>query len=232
MVGHSRYLSGPLGKHTRPKVIEFRHLTAIHAQHTILRDVLLEIFEGESVAILGAPGAGKSTLLACIQGLVPPAKGEIIVLGATLPPLPPALQKQMGSMPHNIAPNTQETVAHCLQRFAEYHMNHLNHEQIRSYIAHYQLSPTTSVNDLTSLQQRVFALALALVHDPSLALLDEPLAGLTEEEQAQFWPYLQRTKREGRTLLCTFTPPLAEKHFNGYDLIVSLEQGQIRHVQA
>jgi ABC-2 type transport system ATP-binding protein len=230
MVGHSRYITGPLGKHTRPKVIEFRHLTAVQSQQTILRDITLEIFEGESVAILGTSGAGKSALLACIQGQIQPARGELIVLGALLPPLRPAFQKQMGSMPKNIARHTQETVAEYFQRFAGYHMDHLNSEQIQTYCAHYQLSPAAPVSELNSLQQRVFALALALVHDPCLVLLDEPLAELTAEDQAEFWPYLQRTRREGRTLLCTFTPPLAENHFNEYDLVVSLEQGQIRQM--
>jgi ABC-2 type transport system ATP-binding protein len=228
---HARYLTGPLGKQTRPKVIEFRQLTLMQEGQTILQDVTLDIFEGESVAFLGEPGSGKSALFVCIQGQVQPTKGEVCVLGASLPPLLPEIRRQIGIMPQQLDLKTPETLAKCLQRFAAYHGIQLNSQQVKAYCAHYQLAPSASMTALTNLQARIFALALALVHDPRLVLLDEPLAGLSEVEQSIFWTYLQRTQREGRTLLCTFTPPLAQKHLSEYDLIVRLERGCVLREQ-
>ena len=148
-------------------------------------------------------------------------------MGEALPPLPPQLRRQIGIMPQRLDFKTHEAVAVYLQRFARYYELQLTTEQINAYCAHYQLPPSIRVTALTSLQARIFALALALVHDPRLALLDEPLSGLDEAEQEAFWTYLQRTQYEGRTLLCTLTPPLAQKYLSGYDLVVKLEQGRL-----
>lgn len=227
MANHARYLTGPLGKQMRPKVVKFHHLTVKQGWQPVLQDITLTIFEGEAVALLGAANTGKSALLACIQGQIQPVKGEISVLGASLPPLPPEIRRQIGVMPQQIDLHTRETVADYLRRFATYQAAQLNTEQIETYCAHYQLAPSTPTVHLTVLQSRIFALALALVHDPRLVLLDEPLAGLPEQDALAFWTYLERTLREGRTLISTFTPPLAEKHLNEYDLIVRLEQGHL-----
>jgi ABC-type multidrug transport system ATPase subunit len=227
MANHARYLTGPLGKQMRPKIVEFHHLTVIQDWQPILQNITLRIFEGEAVALLGAANAGKSALLACIQGQFQPVKGEISVLGASLPPLPPEIRRQIGVMPQQIDLHTHETVAAYLRRFAAYQAVQLSAEQVETYCAQYHLSPSTLVAHLTDLQARVFALALALVHDPRLVLLDEPLAGLPEQDTPAFWTYLQRTLREGRTLIAAFTSPLAEKYFNGYDVIVRLEQGHL-----
>lgn len=228
MVDHpTRYLTGPLGQQTRPKAIEFRQITLVQAQQTLFEDVTLDMFEGESVALLGPPGSGKSALLACVQGLLQPTRGEVRVLGATLPPLPVEIRRQMGILPRQLDLARHETVAAYLQRFATYYDVHLNSKQITTYCAHYEIEPSLAVADLPGRQARIFALALSLVHDPHLVLLDEPLSGLSEADQDALWPYLQRIQREGRTLLCTFSLPLAEKYLNGYDLIARLEQRRL-----
>lgn len=227
MGDHARYLTGTLGKQTRPKIIELHQLTITQEHQPLLREITLDIFEGESVALVGSSEIDKNALLACILGQIQPTTGEIRVLGMSLPPLPVEVRRQLGVMPQLVERKTHETVAAYLQRFATYHGVQLTTTQLSAYCVHYRLSPSVSVMDLSSLQTRVLALAVALIHDPRLALLIEPLTGLTEQEQIAMQDYLQRTQREGRTLLSTFTPPLAEKHFTGYDLIVKLEQGQL-----
>ena len=223
----TRYLTGTLGKQMRPKAIEFHQTTLVQERRTLLHDVTLEVFEGESVALLGPPASGKSALLACLQGLMQPTQGEVHVLGATLPPLPVEVRRQMGVLPQHLNLTKHETIAAYLQRFAAYYDVHLTSKQLSAYCAHYELVSSRQVADLSSRQARIFALALSLVHDPRLVLLDEPLSGLSAADQAAIWPYLQRIQREGRTLLCTFSPPLAEKYLSGYDLIVRLEQGRL-----
>jgi ABC-type multidrug transport system ATPase subunit len=130
-------------------------------------------------------------------------------------------------MPHQLAPRKEETVEVYLQRFAVYYDVQLTNEQMQIYCAHYQLPASLQVIDLTPLQARILSLALALVHDPRLALFDEPLTGLNEAEQEILWTYLQGIQREGRTVICTFKFPLAEKYLSGYDLIMKLEQGRL-----
>ena len=226
MGNHARYLTGALGKQTRPKVIELQHLTIIQGQQALLCDNTLDIFEGEIVAFVGSSEHEKKILLAGLLGHIPPTSGEIRVLGNTLPPLPPELRRQIGVMPQHIDYATGKSVAAYLQRFGAYYGVQLTSAQLAAYCAHYGLIPTTSVVELSRLQIRLLALSLALVHDPRLVLLIEPLANLDEEAQTTIQNYLQRIQREGRTVLCTFTPSLAEKHCTGYDVVVKLEQGR------
>lgn len=222
-----RYITGTLGQQTRPKVIELHQLSIIQAHRQLLHEITLTIFEGETVALLGNSEQEKNALLACILGQIQPTRGTIHVLGASLPPLPVEVRRQLGVMPRLVDRKTHETVTACLYRFALYHGIHLSDEQLLRYCAHYKLSPETQVLELNQLQTRVLTLALALVHDPHLALLIEPLSDLNKAEQASLQTYLQQAQREGRTLLCTGTPPLDDKLFSGYDLKVRLEQGHL-----
>lgn len=227
MAEHARYLTGPLGKQTRPKVIEFRHITIMQGWQPILQEITLDVFEGETVAVIGAPGSGKSTLLACMQGLTQPVRGQALVLGASTMPMPLEIRHQIGVMPQHLDFTISETVTAYLQRFASYSAAQLHPEQIQYYCSHYHLPPAALVSQLTHLQRRILAIALTLVHDPRLALLDDPLAGVPEEDRPALWSHLQRIQREGRTLVCTFTPPVADLSINAYDLIVTLEQGRL-----
>lgn len=224
---HGRFITGTLGQQMRPRIIELHQLTITHDEQPLLREMTLTVFEGESVVLLGDSEPAKNALLACLLGQIQPAGGSIRVLGATLPPLPVALRRQLGVMPRLVERKPLETVSAYLRRFSAYHGVQFTQEQLARYCAHYQLSPEMPLQGLNRLQMRVLALATALVHDPRLALLFEPLSGLEEDEQALLQHYLQQIQREGRTLFCTGTLPLDEKMFTGYDLRVRLAEGQL-----
>lgn len=222
-----RYITGPIGIQARPRVIVFDHLSAMHLGQTVLHDISLNVYEGESVAILGEPGAGKSMLLASIQGLVQPAQGHIHILGAEVPPVPPIIRRQIGVMPQYLNQPGKDTVADYLRHFAAIHEIHLGQAQVNEYGHHYRLDPLSLISQLTPLQLRILFLALALVHDPRLVLLDEPLAGLAETGHPVIWQYIRQMQSEGRTLLMTFTPPIAGEHLSEYDVIIELIEGHI-----
>lgn len=222
-----RYITGPIGIQARPRVIVFDHLSAMHLGQTMLHDISLNVYEGESVAILDPAGAGKSMLLASIQGLVQPAQGHIHILGAEIPPVPPIIRRQIGVMPQHLNQPGKDTVADYLRHFAAMHEILLSQAQVNEYSHHYRLDPLSHISQLTALQLRILLLALGLVHDPRLVLLDEPLAGLSETGRPVIWQYIRRMQSEGRTLLMTFTSPLADEHLSGYDVIIELVQGRV-----
>lgn len=222
-----RYITGPIGIQARPRVIVFDHLSAMHLGQTVLHDISLNVYEGESVAILDPAGAGKSMLLASIQGLVQPAQGQIHILGAEVPPVPPIIRRQIGVMPQHLNQPGKDTVADYLRHFAAMHEILLSQAQVNEYSHYYRLDPLSHISQLTALQLRILLLALGLVHDPRLVLLDEPLAGLSETDRPVIWQYIRRMQSEGRTLLTTFTSSLADEHLSGYDVIIELVQGRV-----
>lgn len=226
-----RYITGPLGKQTRPRVIAFDHLSAIQNERLVLYDISLSIYEGESAAVIGPAGAGKSNLLACIQGLAQPIKGHLLVMGNQVPPMAAGIRRQIGVMPGHLDHPELLRIGDLVRRFAAYYNLDLSEAQVEEYCRHYALSSTSLVSQLTLPQLRVLLLALTLVHDPHLVLLDEPLAGLSNADSSLIWQYLRRMQSEGRTLLITFTPPIAEELLRGYDLIVTLDKGHIQSQQ-
>ena len=235
---HSRrYITEPIGKQARPRIVVFDSVSVRYQGQLVLKDISLSVYEGEAIVILGSSDSGKSMLLACVQGRVQPVSGHISVFGTEVPPVTPVIRRQMGIMPGYLDSTGKETVTDCVKRFAAYYNIQLNNAQAYEYIQHYiasqpsllPFSATLPVAQLTSLQRRVLSLALAVVHDPKLVLLNAPLAHLSATDSQILWRFLKQMQSEGRTLLITFAPPIAEEQMSGYDLIVRLANGHIVH---
>ncbi|HLH60230.1 MAG TPA: ATP-binding cassette domain-containing protein [Ktedonobacteraceae bacterium] len=226
-----RYITGPIGQQARPCVVSFEHISTKRDGELALYDISLDIYEGESIAVIGSPGAGKSELMACVQGLVPSSEGHLHVLGYEVPPLPAEVRRQMGVMPGQLERAETLLVADLIRRFAGYYKLDLSESQVEVYCRHFALSSSWPVAHLTPTQVRLLALSLALVHDPHLVLLDEPFAGLSGAGSLLIGQYLRGIQSEGRTLLITCTTPIAEELLTGYDCIIMLEKGHIQSVK-
>ena len=222
-----RYITGPLGQQARPRVIAFEHVSTLEYGHLALRDVSLSVHEGEALAVIGPEDAGKSELLACVEGLAQPIKGHLNVMGHPVPPMTTEIRRQIGVMPRQLDRVQAVFVADLVRRFAGYYNLDLSAAQIEAYCRHYALSASWNIAQLSPSQLRLLALALTLIHDPHLVLLDEPLSGLSNNDSLLIQQYLRRMQSEGRTLLATFMFPIAEDQLRGYDLIVMLDKGHI-----
>jgi ABC-2 type transport system ATP-binding protein len=222
-----RYITGPLGKYSRPCIIRCEYLTVQQETRSLLHDLCLDIYEGEAVAVLGDDTAGKSALLACLQGMLRPTRGHLQVLGADIPPIPPDIRLQIGVLPRYLHLPEEATVLDALTYYASLYELYLNSPQLENYIQTYHLHLDSVVSQLSPLEQGLLSFALTLLHDPSLVLLDEPLDGLTEDDREIIWHYLRQIRREGRTQVTTFTPPIAESLLNEYDVVITLEEGRI-----
>ncbi len=211
-----------------PPLLEARDLTKRYGDATALENASFEIGAGIT-GLLGPNGAGKSTAMKLFLGILAPTSGEALVMGES-PHKNAGARAPLGYMPeHDCLPPrlaAAEFVSHMAQisglpptaartRAADT-LRHvgLDEERYRA-IGEYS----------TGMIQRV-KLAQALVHDPAIALLDEPTAGLDPAGRAEMLDLISRTAREFGISVVLSTHLMADVETT-CDRIIVLESGRV-----
>jgi branched-chain amino acid transport system ATP-binding protein len=171
----------------------------------ILFDVSLKINKGQVVCLLGRNGAGKTTTLKSIMGLSPPREGKIIFKNETISGKPPYIlaRKGIGYVPDDRRIFADLTVAENLEIASRGSsgMDDWNTEKV------YTLFPALkSLSDrkgglLSGGEQKMLAIARALMGNPELLLLDEPTEGLAPAMVQVFKDCIRMLKNAGLTVL-------------------------------
>jgi len=161
-------------------VLEAHQLSRRYGRFWALRDVDLELNSGEAVALLGANGAGKSTLLTTLATLARPTRGILEIMGSDPRKNAAQVRSQMGYVAHHTllddALTARENLHYygalfgltdiatrCEQRLSEVGLGDRAEDRVEGFSR--------------GMRQRL-SLARALLHDPSLLILDEPFTGL------------------------------------------------------
>lgn len=161
-----------------------------------LRDVSLEVGEGEFVGIVGANAAGKTTLARAITGLIRPLSGEIRWEGRGITSVAPHRRPELGltMVPEGRALFGFMTVRENLELGAT---NHRAHSILRTNIERvFDLFPVLRerrnlpARSLSGGQQQMLALARALMAEPRLLILDEPSVGLAPKIVGEIYELL------------------------------------------
>ena len=200
-----------------------------------LKDVSLEIAQGECVVLRGASGSGKSTLLSLIAGLAQPSSGEIRVLDREISKLPEHLsalfrRAHIGFIfqKFHLIPglNVEENViAPLIPANLPLHVLH-EKARIKMEALHIDSKAKRDVKRLSGGEQQRVAIARALINDPVLILADEPTANLDAKLSAELIEHLYMLKQSGVTLLiATHDPLFFDLDF--VDRIVELKNGRI-----
>jgi ABC-2 type transport system ATP-binding protein len=158
--------------------------TYAHQDGTALKNISFKIFENEKVGIVGANGSGKTTLFRCILNIILIDKGKISILGKQQEE---NFKKYIGFVPENqegldnFTPNELLTLAGQMSGMSENQTNKRKIELLK------WVNLRQNSNELISgfskgMAQR-FQLAVALIHEPKILILDEPMSGLDPEGQ-------------------------------------------------
>jgi ABC-2 type transport system ATP-binding protein len=178
----------------------------IPKKREILKGVSLSVAAGEIFGYLGPNGAGKTTTLKCVLGLIFPDRGKIGIFGH--PPLSAKGKEQLGFLPENPYFYDYLTAAEFLDFYAR--LFGLRKKDKEDKIA--TLLRLVGMEKARDLQLRKFSrgmlqrvgLAQALINDPALLFLDEPLGGLDPLGRKELRDIIVRLKQEGKTIfLCS-----------------------------
>ncbi|GIK96938.1 MAG: ABC transporter ATP-binding protein [Alphaproteobacteria bacterium] len=172
-----------------------------------VREVSLDVRQGEIVAVLGANGAGKSTTLQSIVGLVPLQKGQIILAGRTVSGLMPEQIVRLGM---TLTPEGRRifgamTVEENLRVGGATSRDRGELSTIWDEMM--ELFPILAsrrrqtAGTLSGGEQQMLAIARSLMSQPKLLLLDEPSLGLAPKIVESIFELIQELRRRGRTIL-------------------------------
>ena len=173
----------------------------------VLRDFRMTIEEGSIYGLLGPSGCGKTTLLKVVLGRLVPESGEIAVLG-TRPgeagsPVPGSA---VGYSPQEIALYEDLSITETLLFHGRLHgMGRDRIADRQAWLIDFLDLPggDWQVGKLSGGQKRRVSLAVALLHEPQLLLLDEPTVGVDPELRARIWVHLREIADSGTTVILT-----------------------------
>ncbi|BAQ10154.1 sulfate-transporting ATPase [Bacillus sp. OxB-1] len=189
---------------TKP-CVSIRNVSKSFKDHPVLQDINLDIMPGEIFGLLGPSGAGKTTLVKELAGLDTPTSGENLVFQEKMPSL--HLINRIGYMAQSDALYEELSAKENLQFFSELYglKGKKQAQRIDEVMALVQLS-----NDLTKLvsnysggMKRRLSLAIALLHEPELLILDEPTVGIDPVLRKSIWQAFAGLKAQGTTLIVT-----------------------------
>ncbi len=186
-------------------MIQVEHLIYDYPGHRALDDVSFAIAPQTITALVGPNGAGKTTLLRCLVALDRPGSGRVLLDGLDVHEAPREAHKRMAFLPDFFGVYDDLTVRQCLEHRARAH--HVPRERRRDAIqrAAERLRIADRMEDFAGtlsrgLKQRL-AIAQAIIHEPQVALLDEPAAGLDPEARYSLAAVFRELRADGMTLI-------------------------------
>jgi len=186
-------------------VIAVHHVSKRYGKKVIVSDVDMTVAEGEIYGLIGPSGAGKTTLVKLIVGMDSASEGEIEVEGIRIPNL--GMLQRIGYMAQSDALYPELTGKENLDFFASlFGLSKKKRAERIAYAADLvQLTPhlTKKVMAYSGGMKRRLSLAIALVHDPQVLVLDEPTVGIDPELRLSIWNELYRLKEQGKSILVT-----------------------------
>jgi ABC-2 type transport system ATP-binding protein len=205
-------------------LIEVRGLVKRYGVRAVLDDVNLDVGAGELVAVLGPNGAGKTTTIEIIEGYRRPDDGTVRVLGSDPAVGGPALRARVGLMLQGGGLDPRSTPRDVLRLYAALHDGGRDPEALLTELGLVAVAGTR-VRRLSGGERQRLALALALVGDPEVLLLDEPTAGMDPGAKRATRALVAGLRSEGRAILLT-THDLADVERLA-DRVVILAGGRI-----
>lgn len=179
-------------------VLALRGLTHHYGEVAALSGVDLEIQPGEAVALLGPNGAGKSTTVSILLGLLTPDAGTAQVCGRA--PRDAVSAGLVGAMLQDAGLPVNAKVGELVAMFAALYPSPLRPEDALAMAGASDLADRAS-DALSGGQAQRVRLALALVGDPTLLVLDEPTSAMDPEARRAFWQALRGQTAHGRGVL-------------------------------
>ena len=186
-------------------VISIEKLNVQFGEVKAVRDLSLDVMQGEIFGLLGPNGAGKTTTLSAIEGLVKPQSGQVCVMGLDVASHADTIKRALGISLQTTAFFDNLKVWELVRLYAGMYEVFLTKAEVIELLTRFELEEKANAQaqQLSGGQQQRLALALALANDPRIVILDEPTTGLDPQARRQVWDIIRQIRAEGRTVVLT-----------------------------
>jgi heme ABC exporter ATP-binding subunit CcmA len=211
---------------SKTTLIEVHDLTKHFGTLSVLRGLSISIQSGQFVSILGRNGAGKTTLLRILAGLSSPSTGSVRIHG-TSSLLPAAARGLIGYLAHATSLYMDLTALENLHFYARLYGLACRESDLVAQIERVGLSgrELEPVRNFSSGMQQRLAIARALLHDPTIILLDEPFTGLDQNGTEFLKHYLAGCRAQGKT--CVMAIHDLQLGYDLSDRLVAIDRGSV-----
>ena len=192
-------------------VINISNLKKSYDKIVAVKNLDLEINEGEMFGLVGPDGAGKTTTIRILCGLLKPDSGSVEVLDSDLKKKKKEIQNQIGYLSQKFSLYGDLSVDENIEFFADIHNVKDFQKRRDELLAFTRLTPFRDrlAENLSGGMKQKLALACSLIHKPKIIFLDEPTTGVDPVSRRDFWKILSDLQKDGITILMT-TPYLDE----------------------
>ena len=207
--------------------IEVSHISKSYGNVKVLTDVSFTVGQGEVFGLIGPDGAGKTTLFRILCTLLLPDQGSATVDGFDVVRQMAEIRRRVGYMPGRFSLYQDLTVQENLEFFATLFGTTVEagYDSIKAIYGQIERFRDRKAGDLSGGMKQKLALSCALVHSPSVLLLDEPTTGVDPVSRKELWEMLGLLKKRGITIVAS-TPYLDE--VRRCERVAFLSEGQVK----
>ena len=180
-------------------MLEVTGLSHSYGKKQVLFDLDFTVRSGEILGFLGPNGAGKTTAIEVIEDVIPPTSGEILYKGK---PRAASFEAEIGIQCQTTSLLSLLTVRETLETFKNLYRKSANIDDLVA-LCHLSKFQNQYNDQISGGQRQRFLLALALINQPELLILDEPSTGLDPQARRNLWNLVRKIKKEGKTIILT-----------------------------
>jgi ABC-2 type transport system ATP-binding protein len=205
-------------------VIDVSRIRKTYGKTVAVDDVSFAVEEGEIFGLIGPNGAGKTTTMECVEGLRRPERGTISVL--SLDPIRDAraLQQKVGVQLQQAQLQKRIKVSEAIDLWASLYPRPVDGHALLERLGLSDKRQAWFMTLSGGQKQRLF-IALALIHDPDVVLLDELTTGLDPQARRAIWELVREIRARGKTVL--LTTHLMEEAERLCDRVAIVERGRV-----
>lgn len=187
--------------------IKVSHLTKVYGSQKAVNEISFEVNRGDILGFLGPNGAGKSTTMKIATGFIPPSKGTIEVEGIDVTKDAIGVRKQIGYLPEHNPLYLDMYVHEYLAFIGELHS--LKGKKLKERVSEMislcglTVEQNKKIGKLSKGYRQRVGLAQALIHDPSVLILDEPTTGLDPNQLVEIRNLIKEISKDKTVMLST-----------------------------